>query len=230
MRRSLFVVLCMAFNALFISLYGQENKVRAEQDTIASNSSVLFVADTLTSADLKRLDKDLKIVEDFQPDPTKAVIYSAIFPGLGQIYNKKYWKLPIVYGGFFGVVYAVSWNGSIYGSYRDGYKDIMLDPARRTRWHELVSDPERVLNDAQLLTQTKESIKRKRDNFRRNRDLAIIIGVGLYALCMIDAYVDAQLYNFTVTPDLSMTVAPIVWGPSNYSNSVAVGVQCNIVF
>ena len=61
----------------------------------------------------------------FLPSPRKAVIYSAIFPGLGQIYNRQYWKLPILYSGFVGFTYAITWNNGYYRDYLDGYKDIM---------------------------------------------------------------------------------------------------------
>lgn len=231
MRRGLLVAFCVVFNAFLMMLSAQE-EVEMTQDTIRTTSATLISADTLTKAEVDQYNKnvDVKLVESFKPNPTKAVIYSAIFPGLGQIYNKKYWKLPIVYGGFIGVVYAISWNGNMYTGYRDAYRDIMIDPYSRTRWHDFVRNPQEVLDNSSRMTTVKNSLKSNRDTFRRNRDLAIIVGVGLYALCMIDAYVDAHLYNFTVTPDLSMTMAPVIWGPSNYSNSVAFGLQCNIVF
>lgn len=65
--------------------------------------------------------------------------------------------------------------------------------------------------------------------FRRNRDLAIICSVGVYALCMIDAYVDAQLYDFDISPDLSMNVVPVFWAPTQYSSG-SIGLQCSIRF
>lgn len=234
MRKGLLVSLCVLLNILLVPLGAQEDvSAVLVQDTIHNDTATLTFVDTLSTAEMKQLDKGAKIkfVEDFKPNPTKAVIYSAIFPGLGQIYNRKYWKLPIVYGGFMGVIYGISWNGNMYTDYQNGYKDIMLyDIEGGTRWYSLVADPERVLKEPSLMNSTKDRLKRRRDYFRRNRDLAIIVGVGLYALCMIDAYVDAQLYNFSITPDLSMTVAPVVWGPSQNTSSFSVGLQCNIVF
>lgn len=229
MKKALLFFLCIFSPSLLVPTVAQEDFVVMDaQDTIPTEKAHIQFADTLTAKEYKALDKQakLKIVEDFTPNPTKAVIYSAIFPGLGQIYNRKYWKLPIVYGGFLGVVYAVTWNGNMYTDYQNGYRDIMLDPNKYTRWHQFVADP----NKVQDMERLKSQLKSRRDYFRRNRDLAIIVGVGLYALCMVDAYVDAQLYNFTISPDLSMTVAPVVWGPSQSSNSFTVGVQCNITF
>ena len=92
--------------------------------TLASSqpSSVVFVTDT------SELPMTLN-TKMFKPDPKKAVIYAIIFPGLGQVYNRKYWKLPIVYGGFLGFSYSIAWNGRYYTDYSNGYKDIMGDPA-----------------------------------------------------------------------------------------------------
>lgn len=232
MKRSLLVGLSMMICIFLTTLSAQEKTDVIMQDSIIQPSTVLMTTDTLSRAEAAEYDKNVKVkyVDDFQPDPTKAVIYSAIFPGLGQIYNKKYWKLPIVYGGFLGVMYAVTWNGNMYGDYKKAYRDITLNPGTSTSWHSLVSNPEEIKGDYTKIQELQGRFKRNRDTFRRNRDLAIIVGVGLYALCMIDAYVDAHLYNFTVTPDLSMTMAPVVWGPSAMSNSVTVGFQCNVVF
>lgn len=233
MKKGLLASLCVLLNILFVPLGAQEDvKDVLVQDAIQTETATLMFVDTLSAAQVKQLNEnaEIKFVEDFKPNPTKAVIYSAIFPGLGQIYNKKYWKLPIVYGGFMGVVYGVTWNGNMYTDYQNAYKDISINPRGTTSWHNFVGNPEAVIDDPSALERTKSTLKSRRDYFRRNRDLAIIVGVGLYALCMIDAYVDAQLYNFTITPDLSMTVAPVVWGPSQNSSSFAVGVQCNIAF
>lgn len=178
----------------------------------------------------ENLPKSVIIKQPFVPSPQKALLYSVIFPGLGQIYNKKYWKLPLVYGGMMGVVYAVTWNGNLFNDYQKAYKDIVLDPEGTTSWHNFVFNPQQTLNNPTLLQQETNRLKRRRNYFRRNRDLAIIVGVGLYALCIIDAYVDASLYGFTVSPDLSMSVSPVVWGSPDISGKPIVGMQMNITF
>lgn len=146
----------------------------------------------------------------FKPNPTKAVIYSAIFPGLGQVYNRKYWKLPIVYGGFVGFTYAITWNNGYYRDYLEGYKSIMDDnPGNDHYWHDLLPygmDPESV--DEQWLTGV---LQQRKDYYRHYRDLSIILTVGWYLLAMVDAYVDAQLFDFDMSTDLSLRVEPSIW-------------------
>ena len=145
----------------------------------------------------------------FKPNPTKAVIYSAIFPGLGQVYNRKYWKLPIVYGGFVGFTYAITWNNGYYRSYLKGYQHIMDDNPDTNDWHLLLPygmDPESV--DEQWLTGV---LQQRKDYYRHYRDLSIILTIGWYFLAMVDAYVDAQLFDFDMSPDLSLRVEPAIW-------------------
>lgn len=166
---------------------------------------------------------------EFKPNSTKAVILSAIFPGLGQAYNRKYWKLPLVYGGALGIVYAISWNGRVYNDYNQAYRDLVLNIPNGSYENYLRPGETIYENPYNGKEGFQSALKRKKDFFRRNRDLAIIVGVGVYALCMIDAYVDAQLYDFDVSPDLTMRVMPVVWGPS-HGSGMSVGLQCNIVF
>ena len=165
----------------------------------------------------------------FKPNPAKAVIYSAIFPGLGQIYNRKYWKLPLVYGAFMGCAYAISWNNRNYSDYSQAYMDIMSeDPETNNSWINFLpanADPEQYIED----TNFKESLKSRKDYFRRYRDLSVIITVGVYFITMIDAYVDAQLFDFDISPDLSLRVEPVMTQPTSYS-SRTYGLNCSIKF
>lgn len=162
---------------------------------------------------------DLKKTTTFKPDPKKAVIYSAIFPGLGQIYNKKYWKLPILYGGFVGVSYAITWNNSHYADYLEGYKSILRNDPKDTTWENLLPygrDPQTV--DKKWFTGV---LKDRKNYFRYYRDLSIIIGVALYGLAIVDAYVDAQLFEFDVSTDLSMRIEPMIFKKDNVNNYLA---------
>lgn len=232
MKKNILICLLLLFGSLHIGLQAKdfditiENTVRKEYIILIDSAS----RDSLPKLEIKEEINPYNLIKpEFKPNPTKAVIYSAIFPGLGQAYNRKYWKLPIVYGGFLGVVYAFTWNGRYYSDYADAFSDMALGTG--DRWKDFlptVTEDEIKLNPQERL-RYQDLLKRKRDFYRRYRDLSIIVGAGLYVLCMIDAYVDAQLFDFDMSEDLSMTVAPMVWTPNSISGTT-VGVQFRIVF
>lgn len=142
----------------------------------------------------------------FNPSPQRAVWMSALFPGLGQIYNRRYWKLPIVVGGFIGLGYGTNWNNNMMTEYAQGYRDLMdNDPSTKSYMNFF---PPTIKEDDIDKTWLTNIMKTRRDYYRRNRDLCIICVVGLYMLCMIDAYVDATLAHFDVSPDLSIDWSP----------------------
>lgn len=145
----------------------------------------------------------------FNPDPSRAVWMSALFPGLGQIYNRRYWKLPIVIGGFMGLGYATSWNNGMLSDYTKAYRDIMdTDPSTKSYMDFFPPTTKEEDLDKTWLT----NLLRSRKNFyRRNRDLCVICMVGVYLIAMVDAYVDASLSHFDVTPELSIDVTPAVF-------------------
>ncbi len=146
---------------------------------------------------------------EFSPDPTRAVWLSALLPGLGQVYNRRYWKLPIVVGGYLGLAYATSWNNTMLKDYTRAYRDIMdSDPSTKTYMDFF---PPTVKEEDLDKTWLTNLLKNRRDYFRRNRDLCIICMVGVYFLAMVDAYVDASLAHFDITPELSMDVHPAVF-------------------
>lgn len=227
-----FIVVC----SMSLSLFSQEQdsiKIQQKVDNkypLVSGSKV----DTISWANIdKEGEHLLKTTKLFKPDPKKAVIYSAIFPGLGQIYNRKYWKLPIIYGGFIGLAYAISWNGRYYSDYSDGYKAIMsenrLSPENITKWQDFLPskvNPEELT--ASDIKTWQDFFKRKKNFYRRNRDLSIIGAVALYALSMIDAYVDAQLFDFDISPDLSLRVEPKVENDAFARKTF--GLQCSFKF
>ncbi len=142
----------------------------------------------------------------FNPDPTRAVWMSALFPGLGQAYNRRWWKLPLVAAGFMGLAYGTSWNNGMLTDYTKAYSDIMYaDPNTKSYMDFFPSTTKEEDLDKTWLTNI---LKSRKDYYRRNRDLCIICMVGVYLLAMVDAYVDAQLAHFDISPDLSMDVAP----------------------
>lgn len=209
------------------------------QDSISVNNKQtqdVLTGDTITLVNTEAIDVDLNVKAAFKPDPTRAVIYSAIFPGLGQIYNRKYWKLPIIYGGFIGLSYGISWNGRYYNDYSDAYKAIAgddpLSPHNYDIWGKFYPNrnPES-LSDGQIQN-LQNAFRRKKNFYRRNRDLCIIAAVGVYLVCMVDAYVDAQLFDFDISPDLSLRVEPAVMESSMTTSPLkkTLGVQCSIKF
>lgn len=160
------------------------------------------------------------------PNPTKATWLALVIPGGGQIYNRKYWKLPIFYGGFAGCAYALTWNSKMYKDYSTAYKDAMNGNMQSSSITDLLP-PGYTISETQL----KELLRKRKDTYRRYRDLSIFAFIGVYLLSVIDAYVDAELSNFDITPDLSMKVEPAVINTqtSNSSNR-SVGLQCSFRF
>ena len=161
-------------------------------------------------------------------NPTRSLWLSALCPGLGQVYNRRYWKLPIVVGGFVGLGYAISWNNKMRKDYTRAYNDIMdNDPNTKSYmdfYPPTVSESD--IDEAWL----KKSLKSKKDYFRRNRDLCVISIVGVYMICMVDAYVDAALSKFDISDDLSMKVRPTLINQQAMSPKPGLGVACAISF
>ena len=163
-----------------------------------------------------------------QPDPKRALWLALVLPGAGQIYNHKYWKLPIIYGGFLGCTYALLWSQQMYKDYTQAYLDIMDDDPTTASYNNMLPYGYDITGREE---QFKSIFKRKKDFYRKNRDLSIFAFFGVYLLSVIDAYVDAQLSTFDITPDLSMKVGPTVIEQKTYSKkSGAVGVQCSLNF
>lgn len=144
----------------------------------------------------------------FNPDPERAVWLAALFPGLGQVYNRRYWKLPIIVGGFMALGYGTSWNNSMLRDYTRAYADIMDNDPQTTSYENMFTPN----TPKEYFDQRRDwvaNVMRSRKNFyRRNRDLCIISMVGVYLLAIVDAYVDASLAHFDISPDLSMDVVP----------------------
>lgn len=145
---------------------------------------------------------------EFNPDPNRAVWLSALFPGLGQIYNRRYWKLPLIVGGYLGLGYATSWNNQMLKDYTRAYSDLLDNDPSSNSYMDFFAPN---VSEADLDKAWLQNLLRSRKNyFRRNRDLCIISMVGVYLLAMVDAYVDASLSHFDITPRLSMDVTPAI--------------------
>ena len=174
-------------------------------------------------ADSLKKEIDQKI---WVPNPTKATWLALVIPGGGQIYNRKYWKFPIFYRGFAGCAYALTWNSKIYKDYSTAYKDAMNGNMQSSSITDLLPPGYKISE-----TQLKELLRMRKDTYRRYRDLSIFAFIGVYLLSVIDAYVDAELSNFDITPDLSMKVEPaVIDNRINNSSNRSVGLQCSFRF
>ena len=142
----------------------------------------------------------------WEPEPRMAVWLSLLVPGGGQIYNRKYWKLPIVYGGYVGCIYALTWNQSTYTDYQNAYVDIM-DNDPNTKSYEDFLPPHYEI-DTSMEDWLKDVFKQRKNKYRRYRDLSIFAFAGMYVFAAIDAYVDAELSHFDISSDLSLRFEP----------------------
>lgn len=204
------------------------NWLSANAATIMSDS--IYITETSDTIVVQSEPQTSQVaISDFQPDAQKAVWLAAVVPGLGQIYNRQYWKVPIIYGGTLGLVYGITWNDRMYVDYRKGYVDLM-DKDPNTNYFEHLLPSGVVLDNSNSSYYTK-IIKTKLDNYRRYRDLCIIGTAVLYLLSIIDAYVDAQMFDYDISPDLSLEVAPTLIAPSSsYEQDTSVGLSCKLKF
>lgn len=167
----------------------------------------------------------------WKPNAKKAMWLALVIPGAGQIYNRKYWKLPIIYGGFVGCAYAMRWNNMMYRDYSQAYLDIMDDDPQTQSYNQFLHLGNQITPEN---TQRWQEIFRKRkDRYRRWRDMSFFCMLGVYALSVIDAYVDASLSEFDISPDLSLRVAPAISNQKTDltgSRQTSVGVSCSLNF
>ena len=206
------------------------------KDSTSVAGKILLQTDTVRIDSLAKAKLQLE-QKQFMPNSTKAVLLSAVFPGLGQIYNRKYWKLPLVYGSFIGCAYAITWNSNQYNGYENAYSNFLKymngKPSDDGAWD--VYRYGNYLSQAPadwsptMQTQFSSALKSAKDYYRRYRDMSIIITVAVYALWMIDAYVDAQLFDFDISPDLSMHISPVMFDQTAV-NTRSVGMQLSFGF
>ena len=142
----------------------------------------------------------------WRPNAKRAMWLAIVLPGAGQIYNRKYWKVPIVYGGFVGCAYAMRWNNQMYRDYSQAYMDIMDDDPNTQSYNQFLHLGAKI--DDSNIQRYQDLFKKRKDRYRRWRDMSFFCLVGVYALSIIDAYVDASLSEFDISKDLSLRVEP----------------------
>jgi hypothetical protein len=157
--------------------------------------------------------------------PRRATIYSAVLPGLGQIYNRKYWKVPLVYGGFGTLGYFINFNNEQYTTYRQAYSDIIDNDPNTNSFKKLNVNPSLLLPER--ISNFTEQLRGAKDYWRRNRDLVVIGTVVFYALNIIDASVDANFFNFDISEELTINWVP---SPVMCMDKKMIGIQCRFTF
>ena len=196
-----------------------------------------LVVDTLRTDEVSIMidsTKQVKLPRDWstwKPNPQRALWLALVLPGAGQIYNRKYWKLPIFYGGFMGCIYALTWNNMMYKDYSQAYLDLMdTDPSTNSYNKFLHLGVE--ITEANE-NRFKQIFKNRKDKYRRWRDMSIFVMIGVYALSVIDAYVDAELSEFDISKDLSLEVRATVipnYAGGNPLQAQSVGLSCCLNF
>ena len=199
---------------VLIFIFHSSNSVHAQDVPviIAGDTSQLR---TTPESQIKKVDKDsLNEVHS----PRKAAIRSALIPGWGQAYNKKYWKIPIVYG-------ALGTTAGVFIYNIQTYKELRV--AYRGKYNA------RVLNDStdyfkmktKYIPISEESLRFNRNEFRRNIDYTVLVFIALWGLNVVDATVDAHLKSFDVSPDLSLRIKP---GHSEMANTSGLSLVLHI--
>lgn len=233
-------ILCTLFSLLFTFTANAQS----ERDT-----SFTLPADTLDKSigiaieqkadSALKAEKPVKVKQKrdwttWKPDPKRAMWLAIILPGAGQIYNRKYWKLPIVYGGFIGCAYAMRWNNQMYLDYSQAYLDIMDDDPNTASYTQFLHLGTTV--NSSNIERYKEIFKSRKDRYRRWRDLSFFVMLGVYVLSIVDAYVDASLSTFDISDDLSLHVEPAVintkttFSPASPIKNSAIGIRSALKF
>ena len=186
----------------------QDSIRSARMDSIyrSLNDTAVWEREKWRDIEREKLEQIERNAASWEPEPRRAVWFSLLFPGGGQIYNRKYWKLPVVYGGYVGCIYALTWNQSTYMDYQNAYVDIMDDDPDTKSYEDFL--PPHYEIDTSMEDWLKDVFKQRKNKYRRYRDLSIFAFAGMYLVAAIDAYVDAELSHFDISPDLSMRVEP----------------------
>lgn len=195
-------------------------------ELLSSADSVALT--TMEEQQTKRAKRDWTT---WRPSAKRALWLAIVIPGAGQIYNRKYWKLPIVYGGFVGCAYAMRWNNQMYRDYSQAYMDIMDNDPNTQSYNQFLHLGAKI--DESNIERYQKLFKSRKDKFRRWRDLSFFCLVGVYALSVVDAYVDASLSEFDISNNLSLRVEPTVINNSSERNPLktnSLGVSCSLNF
>lgn len=154
--------------------------------------------------------------------PRKAVIMSALVPGLGQVYNRKYWKVPIVYASLGTLVYLIGDFNKKYNSYYNAYNDYILELAKTPNEGRFNN-----IQGLQNYNDKKGYLKAYKDFYRRWRDLDVLILAGVYALNIIDANVDAHFFYFDISDNLTLNAKPTIFEHLDKTENIGISFNLN---
>jgi len=206
----------------------------AQQEPIKNDSAAVSKKLPISVSDSAVVVKVPRDWSTWTPKPQKALWMALVIPGGGQIYNRKYWKLPLVYGGMMGCIYAMTWNNTMYKDYSQAYLDIMDSDPNTQSYNKFLHLGNTI--DESNMERYKTIFKKRKDKYRRWRDMSFFCLLGVYALSVVDAYVDAELSEFDISKDLSMKVRPTImqnkstFTSANPLDNSSVGLQCSLNF
>ena len=209
----------------------EETLLTDTSESISLEDSVTIDSTSLSKALTPKALRKKRDWSTWKPNTKRALWLALVLPGAGQIYNRKYWKLPIIYGGFVGCAYAMSWNNQMYHDYSQAYMDIMDDDPNTESYNQFLHLGAKI--DDSNIERYKEIFRKRKDRYRRWRDMSMFVMIGVYAFSVIDAYVDASLSEFDISDDLSLRIEPTMLNNQQSKNpfrSSSLGLQCSLTF
>ena len=189
----------------------QHNTRRQIYASLAVASYLYFIGDAVLNFESSEVTK-----------VNRATTLSTIFPGAGQVYNKSYWRVPIVVGGIATTIYTIDWNNRGYQRFKTAYSLVIDYDKNPQKYPNGPSDEFQGAYSATFL-------KNLKDSYRRNRDLCIILTAGVYLLNILDAHVDSHLQDFDISDDLSMNLEPY-FGYTSIGTQPVYGVNMSLNF
>jgi hypothetical protein len=221
------VCLCVFFQHTGILFSQVDTTGRTDELLLYTKDStkIKITEDTTVYKGSRTLDEVIP-ADSVQPhSPQKAVMYSAVLPGLGQIYNKQYWKVPVVYAGFATLFYFAIVNSEYYNNYLKGYLAV-----HNNELDDPVLDDLKYYQDYKQRDNIEDILREVKEDFRRNRDLSYFGIVGWYILNIVDAQVSAYFLEYDISKDLSLKIDPEFQNFGNRENNYAMGISLKFNF
>lgn len=198
-----------------------------QADMIRSNTRrQIYIGTTVATYIYSLGDAAMNYATNDASDIKRATTLATICPGAGQIYNKSYWKVPFVVGGFAMMAYVIDWNNRGYQRFKKAY-------SLRADYDTNPDDYPDGSSDEFSGRYSADYLKSLRDSYRRNRDMSFIFVAGLYVLQIVDAHVDAHFKDFDISDDLSLNIEPTFgynYSPTQKSDCATYGFNIGLKF